>query len=629
MRFWLMLRAAMAAALLVAAGVRPVATASDPLAVYQLGRGWATFGLALPPGAARGEVLVGSLPTQTDVKTTWPDGSIRFAVVTAQPSKAGSYPITAASSQVRPVAARSTRWPSVSAEFVIAGETWTAAVPGAVMEVWLDGPLVTEGRALVAPARNGFTHPFLRVIFDTRVYADGTSRLDVTVENTLDTAAADAVTYDVTISSPGQPAFRRTGVEHKYLTRWRRVLSHGLSEASVVPDFRPFVAARALPAYLQSVAAPARSVDGAQFDILQTGDLTVPMNAHGGRPEIAPYPDWIAQYLVHKRDDQRQYMLRHGELAGSWGIHIKEGEGGWLVSIDRRPNFWLDTRGEDGDRPANDMRGAGPAGDNAHQPSLAFVPYLVTGDRFFLDEMKYWANFSLLWTFQDSYSNQRGGSRGLLAYNEVRGIGWALRTLADTAAYVPDTDSMGPYFREKVINNLQWLDEYAARTQTPFGTLFPNRRPEDEQWSPYSWLALWEHTYLAWAIDRAEQHGFRPGSSVRDRIVALQLRLFNSASEGFPRAFAGAYVLAVGIRQGQQVNYFRSLGEIFNITQKFGNARPFEGYYGPEARLMLLIAKRQRLPGAEEAYQFLMGHSEEGVSMTEDLIRRSGWAIAE
>ena len=34
------------------------------------------FGLVLPEGAAHGAVQVGALATQTDVKTTWPDGSI-------------------------------------------------------------------------------------------------------------------------------------------------------------------------------------------------------------------------------------------------------------------------------------------------------------------------------------------------------------------------------------------------------------------------------------------------------------------------------------------------------------------------------------------------------------------------
>jgi hypothetical protein len=217
----------------------------------------------------------------------------------------------------------------------------------------------------------------------------------------------------------------------------------------------------------------------------------------------------------------------------------------------------------------------------------------------------------------------------LLAYNEVRGIGWALRNLADAAAYVPDNDTMRDYFREKVVNNLKWLDQYATGLSTPLGTLFPGRRPEDEQWAPYSWIALWEQIYVAWAVDHAQQHGFGPGAVLRDRVARLQLRLFTSDGDGYKRTYGGAYVLAVGTKSGSGVKYFETMEEMFRITDKFGNFRAFEGYYGPEARLMLMIAMRQGWSGAPEAYQYLSTHvGEDGVSMAADLAKRSGWGIA-
>src|SRR5262245_11091385 len=61
-----------------------LATAANAqtLATVHLTPGWATFGQALPRGAATSGVRVGTFTTQTDVKNRWPDGSIRFAVVT-------------------------------------------------------------------------------------------------------------------------------------------------------------------------------------------------------------------------------------------------------------------------------------------------------------------------------------------------------------------------------------------------------------------------------------------------------------------------------------------------------------------------------------------------------------------
>ena len=73
--------------------------------------------------------------------------------------------------------------------------------------------------------------------------------------------------------------------------------------------------------------------------------------------------------------------------------------------------------------------------DNAHQPSLAYVPYLLTGDRYYADEMAFWADYAMIRTYNGDGVR---GSLGILAYNEVRGFGWALRNIADAAAYHPD-----------------------------------------------------------------------------------------------------------------------------------------------------------------------------------------------
>src|SRR5262249_47140791 len=78
-RLWL---PAAVAAVLFVGFIGLVRAQTTSIAVYQFGPGWATFGLALPPGAVPDTfgVSVGGFPTQTDIKTKWPDKSIRYAV---------------------------------------------------------------------------------------------------------------------------------------------------------------------------------------------------------------------------------------------------------------------------------------------------------------------------------------------------------------------------------------------------------------------------------------------------------------------------------------------------------------------------------------------------------------------
>src|SRR4029078_6472979 len=169
---------------------------SAPIATVALTPGWATFGEVVPQGAAADALQVGSLATQTDVKTRWPDGSIRFAVVTASVPAAGAYsigPTPAAAAEAMAPTPRAggtfaPQVPAASITLTIGGTPYTATLPAAPTgDAWVTRALVLECRAVVTPAAaSGAAHPFLRVTFDARVSAEGQARVDVSVENVLD-----------------------------------------------------------------------------------------------------------------------------------------------------------------------------------------------------------------------------------------------------------------------------------------------------------------------------------------------------------------------------------------------------------------------------------------------------------
>lgn len=610
-----------------------------PVATIKSGVGWATFGQVLPRGAVRRGLRLGDFPTQTDVKTRWDDGTIRFAVVTAKVDAAGVYQLKPDSNLAKFF---SPSLPEASVHFRADDELWTAQLPARFLgDFWLIGPLVMEWRAVVTPTnRANVLHPFLRVLFDVRSYADGQARLDVTVENTLDQSGVTKVNYDVEIVAGDKSLFQRKSVTHWYLTRWRKIVLLDLQTADVTPDFEPAFQAQALPRYLRLPKLKAKAPTGKGFDLLECGHLNPYMPEHGGRPELAPYPDWAAAYLIHRDPIQRQYVLAHGDLAGSWPVHVREAEKGkWsglgpgrLVSIGERPNFWLDARAEPKDRPAGDLGSRGPLiPDNAHVPSLAYVPYIITGDRYYADEMAFWANFALLWTFQHGYSNARMGSKGLLKYNETRGIAWALRNLVDATAYLPDSDPGRTYFAEKVTNNLEWADSYAETHVTPLGTYFEGQGPEHIGSDVVAMPRPMENNYLAWALDHANRQGFKRGEKLRNKLVEFQLKLFTSPD--YPRKYASPYSLIIGTKQADgTTRYFTTLKEVFQATYKDppGPPRPFAGYFGVDSRLALMIAHEQGMKGAKEAYDYL--YPKIAVAIQDrnlpDLALRPGWGIA-
>ncbi|WP_154673826.1 PKD domain-containing protein, partial [Singulisphaera acidiphila] len=604
------------------------------LANLVLTPGWATFGQVLPQGVAHDGLQLGNLVTQTDVKTTWPDGSIRYAIVSAAVPVTGTYVLTEATPRVGSFIPTI---PDASVRLTIGGVLYTATLPKAKSsDLWLNGPLVTEWRTTVAPVDPaGKPHPFLRVIFDTRSYQDGPDRLDVTVENVLDVAGATKVDYDVSIAAGGQTLFSQAGVTQYYLTRWRKVFDLGLNESQVIHDFEPFYEAGALPRYLDTITNQTYSTTGDTFNILGRGGNTYDaMGAAGGRPELAPYPDWAAQYLVYQTASQQDYTLANGTLAGSWPVHIREADGS-LVSIDNRPNFWLDTRGQGpysyvpvSDQPKGDLTAAstGPlTPDLAHVPSLAYIPYLVTGDRYLADEVAFWGNIGLIKSWQAAVSNGptlggRGGALGIVGTEQVRARAWALRNLVDAAAYLPNADPAKNYFSAKVKNNLDYYNTYAQNHVTPLGTVF-----EQPMYTTSPDMSVWMNNYLAWSIDHANEQGFTGGLLLRNRIVDFQLKLFTSGP-AYAREQAAPYYLTVGrILPGGTWEYFATMDDLFK--QNFGTTqsteRPFTGYYGTDARITLILAANQGLAGAQDAYDWLTPQ------ILSDIKSRSGWAIAQ
>jgi hypothetical protein len=624
----------------VVAGV-VVPPAGATLATYGLTAGSATFGLALPQGASATGVRLGALSTQTDVKTRWADGSIRFAVVSAQVPSAGQYAVTAgapATGAVTPT------WPATSVTFTISGASWVATLPAfSGADSWLVGPVVRESRVVVAP-RNGSTeHPLLQVIFDVRSYAAG-HRIDVTVQNVKDVTAGNAVTYDVSISIGGQNVFSRTGVTQSYLTRWRKVFTTGgLTEAAVTPDVEPFYASRAVPRFHPQVTnqvyntlpdTPCQPEPAKCYDILKFGDMSMGMGSPGGRPEIAPYPDWVARYLVHKQPSARAYMLRHADLSGSWSGHITKGDGS-LIRLDEWKEYWLDGRAGTNPTGPNATRnqqgflqGMAEGLEVAHLPSLTYVPYLLTGDRFYLDQQKFWSQFVLLSTWPGDGGRYIGGATALLYQHQPRGFGWGLRVLGEMTAYLPDNDPHRSYFRARVDENLAFLDRQPLDDPGgPLGVPFVKRfGPDGDKFASTS---MWQVSYIAYAVDTLRRHGWTAGAAFLKHAAAFQVRLFTSAPD-YPPIYGAPYYPKVGRWTGTgataTVTEWFTMSQMYAVNFKSGGEppQPLTGYYGPETRILLLIAQAQGIPKADEALAFL----DKQPGVMSDIYGRSGWAIA-
>ena len=91
------------------------------------------------------------------------------------------------------------------------------------------------------------------------------------------------------------------------------------------------------------------------------------------------------------------------------------------------------------------------------------------------------------------------------------------------------------------------------------------------------------------------------GATIRNRIARLHLNLFSHAQWPKDHTRQAPYLVAAGtVTADRKVTYFQKFSDAAAATfsvPKTGEpdfVRPFAGYYGPEARLMLMICRRSR-----------------------------------
>lgn len=649
------------------------------LASPTLTTGTAVFGLALPQGAATNYVQVGALNTQTDVKRTWADGSIKFAVVSCQVPSNGTYDIAASSA---PTGSFTPTWPTASVAFDIGGTVYTATLPSlTTSDPWLVGPNVKEYRVVQAPLNGATPHALLQVIWDIRSYAAGGHRVDVCVQNIKDISAANSVTYDVDVTVGGVGVFSENAVPHHIAERWRKTFTTGGAALSTVtPDFEPFHLAKALPRYLSTATNQTYTFETTaeqDYGILKFGKMTPFMMTPGGRAEIGPYPFWVAQYIVHKGASQLEATLRNAEAMNSWPICIAESNGTSIIRLDNYPNYWFDARSGLGhaNQSPEIPREAGPVfrgihgdpaiPDNQHLPGCAWPAYWITGDRFFYDTAKFVAAWGMLVTYpgdstQWGVSYNREIGKGVLTTNGGRGFAWPLREIANAAAYTTDSDSDKTYFEARLSDNLNWCERYitdvlgAANSQytdNPLGMVNWQRNTGFEDQSGtlglgFFSVGLWQLAYLAWAIQLAHDHGYSAygGAGFIDACCALQIKYMTSGADGYPAEYSCPFFSRMGqyplpYPPGASLSnftHFTSMAQVFskNHGDDSGYAvddpqpghrlpQPILGYYGVEGRLLAKLGQARGLANAGAAVSFIEGYS----GLLNEVNGRSGFAI--
>lgn len=243
---------------------------------------------------------------------------------------------------------------------------------------------------------------------------------------------------------------------------------------------------------------------------MKIGPVNAYMPATGGRDDIGPLPAWSVMYLLSADRRMWDVMIAAAEGAASWSIHLRDETTGYPMRVDNAKNKLASTHmnlSNKGPLPVPRLDPKGPtktpySHDTAHQPSLVYLPYLLTGDYYYLEELQFWAASNPL----ETDPGNSGQGLGLVRWQQLRGQAWSLRTLGHVAYITPDTHPLKDYFSKQLDNNLDfYYQTYVVGNPNNLG-MYDGSGPGTFQNKDGS--APWQDDFFTWGFGYLAELGF-------------------------------------------------------------------------------------------------------------------------
>ncbi|MFZ6691544.1 hypothetical protein [Undibacterium sp. SXout20W] len=535
-----------------------------------------------------------TIPLQINVKASYPDGSIKHAIISAiVPAVSVENPLTfglvkveggnnsiSSNSKFPPTSTSALLTTDFNATINVSidGQMYTAsAVPmlkKGAYKTWLSGPIVNEWQVLVPlVSAAGITHPQLVARFYVRSYSGiNAVKVDAIIENVWAYInAPQNVTCNVNVDVGGHNVYAKTGLTHYAYSRWRKSFWWGKTpDINIKENTAYLIASKAVPNYDQSFSVSDIALtdlwkrwSGNKIEPMGTGLALAYMPTTGGRGDIGLLPGWATMYLLSMDKRARDVTLGMADLAGSWSIHYRDRQTDRPISILNHPYITLLGHRSDTFNPATKKYEEFPeclqcksenTADSAHEPAFNYLPYLLTGDYYQLEELQFWAAFNAF----ESNPGYRGNILGLVNWNQLRGQAWGLRTIGEAAFITPDADPLKGLFQSVVTNNLAWFNAHYSNNPDAnnLGIIVDGATLVYENGTG---IAPWQDDFFTAAIGRLAELGFPAAKPLLQYKAKFPVSRINGP--GFCWIFGSVYKMSV--RSTPSGKFFSNIAQTF------------------------------------------------------------------
>ena len=588
-----------------------------------------TLGQVFAPGdIVPGEYLMASIdgaevPVQMDVLATHDDGSVRHAVLTIDSPglEAGENVDIMLSTTTEPasnaviapqeilangldmqvdVTLKNDDGSETPISFDVA-ELLADAIESGQISTWLQGPLASE-YTITAPVTE-----LMDVTFNIRAFSDGNVMTDVVfAADKAFTPGNENFTYDVKITEGGEVAFSYDDLEHHHKGTWHQeIWAEEDPGVHVIRDMDYFQSTGAIANYDFSLGLSEDELQqnyenmlGSDTDPMGTATVWTYMPATGGRDDLGLLPEWAVQYLATQDERAEEILFANADAAGSIPWHYTDEATGEAVTIDDHPKLWLDERGGTTVLPdAFTEEGTDWSVDTAHLPSLNYLPYLLSGSQYHLNELEAQSAYVMAWG--DPY--YRGDDVGKI-YGQVRGQAWSTRDVADAAYILPDDAPLKSYFEQKLDYNLQLIVSEIAETSPD---VISGLMVGAAMYHP------WQDDFYSWVIGTIAARGNELAQEISEWKAGYTAGRYLAEDFGFDPGGATSYYIETYVDGYDSI--FTDWQELSDFNTDLGNLSSELGGYAMTSRAALATLVNLDAKGALEAYGYVATETPKGL----------------
>ncbi|MBO1079075.1 hypothetical protein [Roseomonas haemaphysalidis] len=592
---------------------------------------------------AKGELAAGSglnatiggatSAVQLDVKTTYDDGSVKMAVLSVlRPDLAAGQSLDVTLATAAPSSAA-----AINLSQALAGHAFTVDIAGSggnhgvdvlhmlqdalangTASVWQTGALASQARVEIPLDGSQ------RLVFDVTAFQGGGLKIDAQFNNDgAMLANGGHAAYHVTATLDGDVVMRENVNQGQY-QNWHETFSttdhdggQGLGDSgsgwlNIRHDVAHLQATGAVAQYDLSIGISEAKLAGWGL-AASLFDFADPLSAHGvlqympntgGRDDIGFTTASNTAWLMSQDPRAAAYAMGQAEAGSVIPWHQWDNaNGGWLSAEDY-PRLWTDGRGGTGTPGNSQTTGltqqiGKPDGwtlDSAHQPDLSYVPYLLTGERWMLDNLQAQGAWNVLNIWNDTR-----GEDGFIVVNggQVRHSAWALRQIDEAAWASPDGSAEKSYFTAVSKANWAWLvDQIPAWTAA---------QGEAHGWVPGDYgadnaLPPWQQDYFASTAIAAASHGNADALTFLQWQSNFLVGRFTHEAQGFAEHDGAAYLIAIGDpATGKPLQTWGEIGAQ-TVAWNWSNGSGWAHSDGDYAQLaMATLAGIAHLTGSPEA----------------------------